>query len=116
VQRLVRLTNAGTNGPLRFKGVRAQGQVDQFGVTNPSRGRTELAWSGGAWPALTAADLEIQPGEDSIDVRVFFEPTAEGEFRAELAPTTCSTRSGPSSSPAARAAPVRATSGCSPSG
>src|SRR5262249_46148031 len=55
-----------------------------FGVSTPSRGKTALAWSGGTWPALTAAQLPIDSGDDFLSVTVYFEPIAPGEFRSTL--------------------------------
>ncbi len=42
LEKVVRLTNAGTNGALHFQGVRGQGQAEAFGVNAPKRGKTVL--------------------------------------------------------------------------
>jgi hypothetical protein len=83
--RTVRLTNSGANGNLLFQGVTGlSGNVDQFGVGDPRRGRQPYPWSGGAWPNLNADNVPIAPGTDSLDVPVFFQPTAAGEFQATI--------------------------------
>src|SRR5919197_1409159 len=85
VGRTVRLTNSGSNGDLHFQGVTGvSGNVDQFGVAEPRRGKQLYAWSGGAWPNLDADNLAIAPGTDALDVPVFFQPTAPGAFQATL--------------------------------
>ncbi|MBX5483666.1 MAG: choice-of-anchor D domain-containing protein [Myxococcaceae bacterium] len=86
VEATVRLTNAGANGDLHFVGVRGEGPgVAQFNVgpaTTPDG--TEHPYSGGAWPDVVAPDVPIAPGDDFLDVKVFFEPTAVGDFQATL--------------------------------
>lgn len=83
VERVIRLTNAGSNGDLRLVGVRADGAASHFSVDVPTRNGQPLAWSGGAWPALRA-DVPIAPGADSLELRVFFEPRSEGSWQATL--------------------------------
>src|SRR5918996_313649 len=84
-RQVVRVTNAGVIGDLHFQGVTAiSGHVDQFSVGPPLRGTRDLAWSGGAWPSVDAADIPIAPGADAIDVPVFFQPTGAGDFQATL--------------------------------
>ncbi len=78
--RTVRLTNAGTNGPVVLIGVEGGGSAEHFGVARPRRDDAELAWSGGAWPSLQAPEIAIDPGTDYLDVRVTFNPLAVGEF------------------------------------
>lgn len=83
VERTVRLTNAGSTGDLHFTGLRADGDVGQFGAQPPLRGKTAYAWSG-SWPTLGADALPIAPGTDALDVKVAFQPVAEGTFQATL--------------------------------
>ncbi len=82
--RTVRLTNAGANGPVVFIGTDATGSSEHFGVGRPRRDGGTTDWSGGAWPRLDAPNLEVQPGSDYLDVEVFFQPTAVGEFSATI--------------------------------
>lgn len=85
VEATVRLTNAGSNGELAFIGVSGTGSSQHFNVGAPTRkDGTEVPWSGGAWPELTAANVAIAPGDDYVDVTVYFQPTAAGEFEAKL--------------------------------
>jgi hypothetical protein len=80
----LRLTNAGTKGPLHFRGVRATGDVMEFDISTPKQGAGPEAWSGGAWPTLTAADIPIAPGADYLDLRLYFQPLSVGSFQATL--------------------------------
>jgi hypothetical protein len=82
-ERTVRLTNAGTNGDLHFQGVRAEGDTTQFGVEAPTKGTQSYPWTG-TWPTVTANDIPIAPGADYVDVKVAFEPLAEGSYQATL--------------------------------
>ncbi|MFZ5472107.1 MAG: choice-of-anchor D domain-containing protein [Myxococcota bacterium] len=85
VERVLRLTNAGTSGDLHLHGVRATGDTAHFSVSVPFRAGAPLAWSSGtAWPSLAAPALPIAPGSDGIDLRVSFAPMREGALRAEL--------------------------------
>jgi hypothetical protein len=82
--RTVRLTNAGTNGPIVFTGVRGGPGAEHFGVTAPRGDGVEHAWSGGAWPELTAPDLQIAPGSDYLEVQVTFNPVGVGAFESTV--------------------------------
>ncbi|MBF5044517.1 choice-of-anchor D domain-containing protein [Aggregicoccus sp. 17bor-14] len=84
VGKLLRITNAGSNGNLVFKGVRATGGIAHFSVDPPARGKTSYPWAGGTWPDLQTGGIEIAPGTDALDLRVYFEPTAAGSFEATL--------------------------------
>jgi len=88
-EKVIRLSNAGTTGDLLLKGVGGRGAaVGQFNVSPPFRGTTPYAYSGGAWPAWTAPDVPIAPGNDFLDVKVYFEPLQPGDFTAEVLITT----------------------------
>ncbi|EAU69320.1 hypothetical protein STIAU_8045 [Stigmatella aurantiaca DW4/3-1] len=84
VARTIRISNGGTNGNLLFRGVRADGGADQFSVNVPTRGTQTYPWAGGAWPALQAGDIPIAPGDDGLDLQVFFEPKVDGNHSATL--------------------------------
>lgn len=84
VEKVIRITNAGSNGNLRFTGVRADGASAQFSVDEPTRGTQRLAWSGGTWPTLDADGLTIAPNNDALELKVYFEPKAEGSWQATL--------------------------------
>lgn len=85
LERRVLLSNAGSAGELHFQGLRAQGDVADFGVSPPRRGTQLLSWSSGsAWPELGAEELPIAPGSDSLELRVAFQPSRAGPLRAEL--------------------------------
>jgi hypothetical protein len=83
VEKVIRISNGGSNGNLRFVGVRADGGSAHFNVDVPTRGTQKLAWTGGAWPALQT-DLPIAPGTDALEIKVYFEPKDEGSLRATL--------------------------------
>ncbi|HVE83759.1 MAG TPA: hypothetical protein VND93_12950, partial [Myxococcales bacterium] len=88
-EKIIRLSNAGTNGDLLLKGVGGQGPaVAQFNVSPPFRGTAQYPYSGGAWPAWTAPDVPIAPGNDFLEVKVYFEPLTAGDFTAEVLLTT----------------------------
>ncbi|QDE92536.1 hypothetical protein BHS06_28140 [Myxococcus xanthus] len=85
VERVIRISNAGTNGPLQFLGVAAGGDSPQFSVDVPTRGTEAYPWSGGVWPVLeTTPGLPIAPGTDALELKVYFEPTAVGTWTAAL--------------------------------
>ncbi|NVJ26956.1 choice-of-anchor D domain-containing protein [Myxococcus sp. AM011] len=84
VEKVIRITNAGTNGSLRFVGVVSDGASNQFNVDVPTRGTQRYPWTAGAWPALDSGGLEIAPGNDALELKVYFEPTSEGTFQARL--------------------------------
>jgi hypothetical protein len=84
VEKVIRISNAGSNGDLRFTGVRADGASAQFSVDVPTRGTQRYAWAGGAWPTLESGGLTISPGNDALELRVYFEPKAEGSWQATL--------------------------------
>lgn len=83
-EKVVRLSNAGTAGNLHFQGVKGVAGADQFNVSPPMRGKQVYPYSGGAWPAWIAPNLPIAPGSDYLDVKVYFEPTAPGEFQGTI--------------------------------
>ncbi len=84
LEKTLRITNAGSNGNLVFRGVRAEGASAQFSVDVPRRGAQAYPWASGTWPALQTPGIEIAPGADFIDLKVYFEPTAPGSFQATL--------------------------------
>jgi hypothetical protein len=85
---VVRLSNAGTGGDLRFIGVRNGGQdPGQFKVSAPFRGKQVHPWDPAtAWPDVRQPlpGLPIAPADDSVDIKVFYEPTVEGDAKATL--------------------------------
>jgi hypothetical protein len=82
---VIRISNGGSIGNLRFRGVRGAGDAAHFGVDVPTRGTQAYAWRAGtAWPALAADDIPIAPGTDALDLKVYFEPQAAGAWRATL--------------------------------
>ncbi|HYV50037.1 MAG TPA: choice-of-anchor D domain-containing protein [Myxococcaceae bacterium] len=88
-EKVIRLSNAGATGDLLVQGVGGRGPaVGQFNVSPPFRGTTSYPYSGGGWPAWTAADVPIAPGNDFLDVKVYFEPLQPGDFTAEVLITT----------------------------
>ncbi|MBN1203304.1 MAG: choice-of-anchor D domain-containing protein [Myxococcaceae bacterium] len=84
VAQVIRISNGGSNGNLLFLGVRGEGASAHFSVDAPRRGAQAYGWKGGAWPALQADSLPIAPGEDALELTVYFEPRAEGSHRATL--------------------------------
>lgn len=84
VEQVIRITNAGSNGPLTFSGVRADGDSAQFTVGTPTRGAQNYPWKAGTWPNLEANGLQIAPGNDALELKVYFEPKTEGPFSATL--------------------------------
>ncbi|HEY8206764.1 MAG TPA: choice-of-anchor D domain-containing protein, partial [Myxococcaceae bacterium] len=86
--RVIRLSNAGTVGDLLLQGMGGQGpDVAQFNVSPPFLGAAAYPYSGGAWPAWTAPNVPIAPGQ-YVDVKVYFEPLQAGDFTAEVLITT----------------------------
>jgi hypothetical protein len=84
VAQVIRISNGGSNGNLHLLGVRADGGVAHFGVDVPTRGAQGYPWQGGAWPALQADGLPVAPGDDALELTVYFEPKVEGSHRATL--------------------------------
>ncbi|MDQ3262915.1 MAG: choice-of-anchor D domain-containing protein [Myxococcota bacterium] len=88
LERVIRLTNAGTSGNLTFLGVRAQGaQVNEFQVSAPFRDRVQYPWeAGSAYPELRqpSPGIAIAPGTDSLDLKVFYEPSLVGDVTMTL--------------------------------
>lgn len=87
LERVVRVSNAGVDGELHLLGVRASGEVMDFSVSAPYRGKVALQWANASlWPWLQtdSGGLPIAPGEDAIDLRVYFQPTRPGELSAQL--------------------------------
>ncbi|MFL5349973.1 MAG: choice-of-anchor D domain-containing protein [Hyalangium sp.] len=84
VGKVIRISNGGSNGNLLFLGVHGGGASEQFGVDVPKRGTQAYGWNGGAWPSLQADSLPIAPGNDALELTVYFEPQAEGSFQATL--------------------------------
>ena len=83
VQQEVRLSNAGTTGPIQLLGLTATGAVAQFGVRDLQRGEVIHPWTG-TWPALEVPPVSIAPGGDALSLAVFFEPTEVGQFEATI--------------------------------
>ncbi|RJS26043.1 hypothetical protein DRW03_06170 [Corallococcus sp. H22C18031201] len=84
LEKVLRITNAGSNGALKLLGVRAEGDAPQFSVDVPMRGAQGYPWKAGVWPALQADALPINPGDDALELKVYFEPRAEGSWSATL--------------------------------
>lgn len=90
VEKIIRMTNAGTQGSLYFQGIRGDGaDATQFSVSTPFRGnpKTPTAtypWTtDSSWPQLDAMQpVAIAPGADAVDLKAFFNPDKPGEFRA----------------------------------
>jgi hypothetical protein len=83
--RRLRLTNAGQTGNLLVLGFRGEGDTMGFGVSAPRRGAVETPWlEGSSWPLLNLAPLPLLPGDDGLDVEVYFEPGTAGAFSASL--------------------------------
>lgn len=83
IQQEVRLSNAGTIGPLHMLGLTATGDIAQFGVRDLDRAGTPHPWTG-TWPNLTVPPAAIAPGSDFLSLGVFFEPTQVGDFAATI--------------------------------
>jgi len=84
VAQVIRISNGGSNGNLIFLGVRGEGASAHFGVDVPRRGAQAYGWKGGTWPSLQADSLPIAPGNDFIELTVYFEPQDEGSHQATL--------------------------------
>lgn len=84
VAKVVRIANAGSNGKLGFLSVRGDGASGEFNVDVPTRGTQPYPWAGGTWPSLEAGGITIDPGNDAIELKVYFEPKAEGNHQATL--------------------------------
>ena len=84
VAKVIRISNGGSNGNLLFLGLHAGQASGQFSVDVPKRGTQAYGWSGGSWPALQADSIPIAPGNDSLELTVYFEPDAEGTYQATL--------------------------------
>jgi hypothetical protein len=80
----IRISNGGSTGDLRFLSVRGEGTFGEFDVDVPTRGTQAYPWQGGAWPALQAGGLTIAPGNDALELKVYFEPKTEGSHSATL--------------------------------
>jgi len=83
-ERVVRLSNAGTTGNLHLQGVKGTVGANLFNVSWPFRGKQSFPYSAGAWPAFTVPGLDIAPGTDFLDVKVYFEPSAAGDFQGTV--------------------------------
>jgi hypothetical protein len=84
VAKVVRIANGGSSGKLGFLSVRGDGATPQFDVDAPTRGTQAYPWAGGTWPSLEANGITIEPGSDAIELKVYFEPKAEGSHQATL--------------------------------
>jgi hypothetical protein len=84
VAQVIRISNGGSNGNLLFLGVKGGGATAHFGVDVPKRGAQAYGWKDGNWPSLRADSLPIAPGDDFIELTVYFEPRAEGSHQATL--------------------------------
>jgi len=84
VAQVIRISNGGSKGNLIFRGVRGGGGSAHFGVDVPKRGPQAYGWKSGTWPSLQADSLPIAPGNDAIELTVYFEPQAEGSHQATL--------------------------------
>jgi hypothetical protein len=83
VEKVLRISNGGSNGNLRFLGVRADGGSVHFSVEPVTRGTQAHPWTGGAWPALQT-EVPIAPGNDALELKVYFEPKSAGPLTATL--------------------------------
>lgn len=85
----IRISNAGTNGDLIFLGVRGSEDAAHFGVGTTKRGTQAYPWRSGTWPSALQTDgVAIAPGNDALELTIYFEPQAEGTFRALLTLTS----------------------------
>jgi len=85
VARVVRISNGGSTGNLGFLSVRAEGASGEFTVDAPNRGAQSYPWAGGTWPSLQAASgISIAPGNDALELKVYFEPKTDGSHQATL--------------------------------
>ncbi len=86
VERVVRLTNAGTKGNLHLLGARGEGAWEQFSIGVPvDPAAAPTPWlPEPLWPVRVAPNVPIAPGADYRDVRVFFNPTAPGLFEGQV--------------------------------
>jgi hypothetical protein len=82
--KVIRISNGGSNGDLGFLSVRADGASSEFNVDVPTRGTQAYPWAGGAWPSLQASGVTIAPGNDALELKVYFEPKVEGSHQATL--------------------------------
>lgn len=80
----LRLTNAGTNGDLLFRGLVADADYSHFLVSAPTAGTTPFRWSVSAWPTLVAPNLVLSPGSEGLEIRAYFQPLAPGSFTTTL--------------------------------
>jgi len=83
-EKVVRISNAGTTGNLHFQGVKGTAAADLFSVSAPFRGKQTYPYSGGTWPSYTSPNLDLAPGSDYLDVKVYFEPTSAGDFTGTI--------------------------------
>ncbi len=85
VEKVVRVSNAGTHGNLNFLGVHAVGVLTAFDVSPAYRGKTAYPWvSGSVWPQLQSPPVPIAPGNDFLDFKVYFQPDRTGTMSAQL--------------------------------
>lgn len=91
-EKVIRMTNAGTTGPIHFLGVRGDGaESAQFSVSTAFRGDPKVPaqtypWAAATnWPDLASqSPVAIQPGDDALDIKVFFNPEAVGDHSLTL--------------------------------
>jgi hypothetical protein len=84
VAQVIRISNGGTNGNLIFLGVRGGGGSAHFSVDVPKRGTQAYPWRSGTWPALEASALPIAPGNDALELTIYYEPRDAGSHQATL--------------------------------
>jgi hypothetical protein len=84
VAQVIRISNGGSNGNLLFRGVRAEGGTAHFGVDVPKRGTQAYPWSSGTWPSLQANSIPIAPGNDALELTIYFEPKDAGSHQTTL--------------------------------
>jgi hypothetical protein len=84
VAQVIRISNGGTNGNLIFLGLRGGGASAHFSVDVPKRGTQAYPWRSGTWPALEANALAIAPGNDALELTIYYEPRDAGSHQATL--------------------------------
>lgn len=85
VAQTIRISNAGTTGNLLFLGARGGESAGHFNIGVPKRGTTAYPWKSGTWPSQVQTEgVSIAPGNDALELTVYFEPQSEGTFRATL--------------------------------
>ena len=105
VEQVIRISNARHQRQPALPGACAPARTDHFGVGVPTRGTQALRVEAAAPGPSCRRTLPIAPGNDALELKVYFEPQAgapSGHAHAEP-PATSSRPSAPSPSPGGRA-------------